>query len=136
MIREEGSVVKGVYGVERALDKVLRGQDGSESMLVDVHHHGIDSRVDTVERPGTQLTLSIDSRMQYVAEREPEGGSDREACPQRFRNRDEPVYGRNPGDGELPDVRSEYFVGQGVKTRSRAGIWPRPCPSSRVRCSK
>ena len=74
VIREEGSVVQGVYGVERGLDKALRGQDGSESVLVDVHHNGIDSKVDTVERPGTQLTLSIDSRMQYVAERELKAG--------------------------------------------------------------
>ncbi len=74
VIAKEGPVVQGVMGVERGLDKVLRGQDGSESVLMDVHHNGIDSRVDTVERPGTQLTLSIDSRMQFVAERELKAG--------------------------------------------------------------
>ena len=74
VIPKEGAVVQGVLGIERGLDKVLRGQDGSESVLMDVHHNGIDSKVDSVERPGTQLTLSIDSRMQYVAERELKAG--------------------------------------------------------------
>jgi cell division protein FtsI (penicillin-binding protein 3) len=74
VIPKEGALVQGVLGVERGLDKVLRGQDGSESVLMDVHHKGIDSRVDALDRPGTQLTLSIDSRMQYVAERELKAG--------------------------------------------------------------
>jgi cell division protein FtsI (penicillin-binding protein 3) len=74
VIPKEGPVVQGVLGIERGLDKVLRGQDGEESVLVDVHHNGIESRVDAVEKPGTQLTLSIDSRMQYVAERELKAG--------------------------------------------------------------
>ena len=74
VIPKEGSYVQGVLGVERGLDKVLRGQDGSERVLMDVHHNGIDSHVDAVEHPGTQLTLSIDSRMQFVAERELKAG--------------------------------------------------------------
>lgn len=74
VIPKEGSTIQGVLGVERGLDKVLRGQDGSESVLMDVHHKGIDSRVDAVEKPGTQLTLTIDARMQYVAERELKAG--------------------------------------------------------------
>jgi cell division protein FtsI (penicillin-binding protein 3) len=74
VIPKEGPVKQGVLGIERGLDKVLRGQDGSESVLMDVHHNGIDSKVDSVERPGTQLTLSIDSRMQFVAERELKAG--------------------------------------------------------------
>ena len=53
---------------------MLRGQDGSERVLMDVRHQGIDSHVDAVEHPGTQLTLSIDERMQYVAERELKAG--------------------------------------------------------------
>ncbi len=74
VIPKEGPVVQGVMGIERGRDKILRGQDGSESVLMDVHHKGIESRVDTVEHPGTQLTLSIDSRMQFVAERELKAG--------------------------------------------------------------
>ena len=74
VIPKEGPVVQGVLGVERGLDKVLRGQDGSERVLMDVRHQGIDSHVDAVEHPGTQLTLSIDQRMQFVAERELKAG--------------------------------------------------------------
>jgi len=74
VIPKEGPMVQGVLGIERGLDKTLRGQDGSESVLMDVHHNGIDSKVDSVEHPGIQLTLSIDSRMQYVAERELKAG--------------------------------------------------------------
>lgn len=74
VIPKEGPMVQGVLGIERSLDKVLRGQDGSESVLMDVHRNGIESRVDAVERPGTQLTLSIDERMQFVAERELKAG--------------------------------------------------------------
>ena len=32
--------------MERALDKVLRGQDGSERLVMDVKHRGIDSHLD------------------------------------------------------------------------------------------
>jgi cell division protein FtsI (penicillin-binding protein 3) len=74
VIPKEGNEVQGVLGVERGEDKVLRGQDGSERVLMDVRHQGIDSHVDAVEHPGTQLTLSIDSRMQFVAERELKAG--------------------------------------------------------------
>ena len=74
VIPKEGNEVQGVLGIERGEDKVLRGQDGSEHVLMDVRHQGIDSHVDAVEHPGTQLTLSIDERMQYVAERELKAG--------------------------------------------------------------
>jgi cell division protein FtsI (penicillin-binding protein 3) len=74
VIRREGPEIQGVMGIERGMNKVLRGQDGEESVLMDVHHKGIDSRVDAVEKPGTQLTLTIDARMQYVAERELKAG--------------------------------------------------------------
>ncbi len=65
---------QGVMGVERCLDGALRGQDGSENLLHDVHYAGIESHVNSVAHPGTQLTLSIDSRMQFVAERELKAG--------------------------------------------------------------
>jgi cell division protein FtsI (penicillin-binding protein 3) len=70
MIPSEGSVVQGVLGVERSLDKTLRGQDGSERVLHDVKHRGLASQVETVAHEGTKLTLTIDERMQFVAERE------------------------------------------------------------------
>ena len=119
VIPKEGPVVQGVLGIERGLDKVLRGQDGSESVLMDVHHNGIDSRVDAVERPGTQLTLSIDSRMQYVAERELKAGVIAKHARSGTRHRDESLYRRNSGDGELSDLRSQQGPKQGDDPISR-----------------
>ncbi len=74
VIPKDGPAVEGVLGVERAMDAVLRGHDGSEDVLMDVHHKGIESHVETTGHPGTQITISIDSRMQFVAERELKAG--------------------------------------------------------------
>ena len=46
----------------------------TKASVVDVHRHGLDSRVDTAAQAGTPLTLTIDERMQYIAERELEAG--------------------------------------------------------------
>ncbi|HVW85326.1 MAG TPA: penicillin-binding protein [Bryobacteraceae bacterium] len=72
-----GAVYKseeGAAGIERALDKSLRGHDGSERMVMDVKRRGIDSHLDSAPQAGTGLTLTIDERMQYVAERELKAG--------------------------------------------------------------
>jgi cell division protein FtsI (penicillin-binding protein 3) len=72
-----GAVYKdeeGAAGVERALDKVLRGHDGKERLVMDVKHRGLDSHIDTAPQAGVPLTLTIDERMQYVAERELKAG--------------------------------------------------------------
>lgn len=72
-----GAVYKdeeGAAGVERALDSVLKGHDGSERLVMDVKRRGIDSHVDSEAHAGTALTLTIDERMQYVAERELKAG--------------------------------------------------------------
>ncbi len=74
VISAEGKDVRGVLGVERGLDQVLSGREGSESVLEDVHRKGIDSKVERAAQPGSSLTLSIDERMQYVAERELKAG--------------------------------------------------------------
>lgn len=72
-----GSVYKdeeGAAGIERALDAALKGHDGSERQVMDVKRRGIESRVDSAVQAGTPLTLTIDERMQYVAERELKAG--------------------------------------------------------------
>jgi cell division protein FtsI (penicillin-binding protein 3) len=74
VIPKEGSEIQGVLGIERGLDKTLRGRDGSESVLMDVKHRGIESHVDSEAHPGESLRLTIDERMQYVAERELKAG--------------------------------------------------------------
>lgn len=60
----------GNAGVERALDAELRGVPGQELLLKDVKNRGIDSQNATEARPGTSITLTIDERLQFVAERE------------------------------------------------------------------
>jgi cell division protein FtsI (penicillin-binding protein 3) len=57
-------------GVEKALDSDLRGIPGQERMLTDVKRRGIDSQNATEARPGAPITLTIDERLQFVAERE------------------------------------------------------------------
>lgn len=68
-----GTVYKGeqgAAGVERAMDKVLSGHDGEERLVMDVKRRGLDSHMDTAPKAGTTLTLTIDERLQYIAERE------------------------------------------------------------------
>src|SRR5436305_15148044 len=62
---------KGNAGVEKALDDVLRGQAGQLRQLTDVKRRGIDSQLETEPRPGTSITLTIDSSVEFVAEPEP-----------------------------------------------------------------
>jgi cell division protein FtsI (penicillin-binding protein 3) len=72
-----GAVYKdeeGAAGVERTLDKVLRGKDGEEKLVMDVKHRGIDSQMESAPQAGATLTLTIDERLQYVAERELKAG--------------------------------------------------------------
>jgi cell division protein FtsI (penicillin-binding protein 3) len=65
---------KGNAGVEKALDADLRGTPGEERLLTDVKRRGIDSQNAAEAKPGIALTLSIDERIQFVAERELEAG--------------------------------------------------------------
>lgn len=61
---------KGNAGIEKSLEKDLRGVPGHILMLTDVKRRGIDSQLETGARPGAPLTLTIDERLQFVAERE------------------------------------------------------------------
>lgn len=61
---------KGNAGVEKALDKDLRGVPGHIRLLTDVKRRGIDSQLESGAKPGQNITLTIDERLQFVAERE------------------------------------------------------------------
>ncbi len=61
---------EGGSGIERSFDALLRGESGEEHQIQDVRRKGIDSHVDTAVRAGTPLTLTIDERLQFIAERE------------------------------------------------------------------
>ena len=60
----------GRSGVEGALDPDLHGIPGQMRLLTDVHGHGIESQLARSARPGIPITLTIDERIQFVAERE------------------------------------------------------------------
>ena len=61
---------RGNAGIEQSLDPELRGHAGQELMLTDVKRRGIDSQVSARPHDGMPLTLTIDSRIQFAAERE------------------------------------------------------------------
>jgi cell division protein FtsI (penicillin-binding protein 3) len=61
---------KGNSGIEKVLEADLEGAPGEERVLTDVRGRGIDALVESEPKPGTALTLTIDERVQFVAERE------------------------------------------------------------------
>ncbi len=61
---------KGNYGIEKFLDADLRGVPGTARLLTDVKRRGIESSIVKEAKPGAALTLTIDARVQHVAERE------------------------------------------------------------------
>ena len=61
---------KGNAGIEKALDGELHGTPGRTRLLTDVKRRGIDSQMASEARAGTPITLTIDERLQFVAERE------------------------------------------------------------------
>jgi cell division protein FtsI (penicillin-binding protein 3) len=61
---------KGNAGIEQNLDVELRGRAGQARLLTDVKRRGIDSQSASDMKPGTPITLTIDERIQFVAERE------------------------------------------------------------------
>jgi cell division protein FtsI (penicillin-binding protein 3) len=86
---------KGVAGVEKAMDNVLKGSPGTLRLLTDVKRRGIDELVEVPAKPGTSLTLTIDERIQFVAEREI-----KEAV-LKYHSRNGSVVVMNPYNGEI-----------------------------------
>jgi cell division protein FtsI (penicillin-binding protein 3) len=61
---------KGNAGIEKALDAELRGTPGKALMLTDVKRRGIEQTKSQEAHAGTTITLTIDERLQFIAERE------------------------------------------------------------------
>ncbi len=61
---------EGAAGIEKAMDSVLKGRPGAVRRLQDVKGQGIAEQVEVPAQPGTSLQLTIDERIQFVAERE------------------------------------------------------------------
>lgn len=58
----------GQWGLEKSLEEDLRGLPGSVRILTDAKGRGIDSHQETEPRPGAEVTLSIDERIQLPAQ--------------------------------------------------------------------
>ena len=61
---------KGNGGIEQVLDKDLRGVPGIMRTTADVRQNVFDLKVFSDPQPGAKLTLTLDERIQYVAEGE------------------------------------------------------------------
>lgn len=61
---------KGNGGIELALDKALRGTPGIMRTTADVRQAVFEREVFSDPRPGASVTLTLDERIQYVAEKE------------------------------------------------------------------
>ncbi len=63
-----GTDNKGLDGLERSLDKTLAGQSGFETVIKDPFGRAIDVVTSREERPGKNVTLTIDHQIQANAE--------------------------------------------------------------------
>jgi len=86
---------EGASGVERGMDAVLRGQGGLERVLTDVKRRGIDSQTENAAVAGHALVLTIDERIQFVAEREIAAAVAKHHC------KNGSVVVMNPYNGEI-----------------------------------
>jgi cell division protein FtsI (penicillin-binding protein 3) len=59
---------RGQAGIEQKLDKELKGERGIERVITDVRGHGYERVVQKEPQPGKSLYLTIDARLQRVAE--------------------------------------------------------------------
>ncbi|MCP9485324.1 MAG: penicillin-binding protein 2 [Gaiellaceae bacterium MAG52_C11] len=59
---------KGLEGLERSLDRELAGRQGSETVVKDALGRAVDVLSTTKERPGRDVQLTLDSRIQAHAE--------------------------------------------------------------------
>lgn len=124
IVNKDDTEEHGNAGVELSFDEELRGRPGRIQMMTDVKRQAYEERVAEKPEPGENLTLAVDSRIQYVAERElkaavedhhAETGSIVVMDP---RNGDVlalanyPTYDPNrpPAPGEPPGARSDLAV--------------------------
>jgi cell division protein FtsI (penicillin-binding protein 3) len=86
---------KGATGIELGLDSVLRGKPGSIRMLQDVKGSQIAEQSVVPAQPGAELQLTLDQRIQFVAEREIK------AAVIKYGSRNGTVVVMNPYNGDV-----------------------------------
>lgn len=65
-----GQENNGLGGIEYAYDGAIEGQRGSVRVLHDARGHGMDTDVEEAATSGATVELTLDDRLQYIAERE------------------------------------------------------------------
>jgi cell division protein FtsI (penicillin-binding protein 3) len=85
---------EGLGGLERAMDDRLRGRPGQMLITVDARRRWF-GRVEHAPEPGESLALTIDEKIQYIAERE------LETAMQQTRARSGTVIVQSPHTGEI-----------------------------------
>jgi cell division protein FtsI (penicillin-binding protein 3) len=71
---------RGNAGLELALEDELEGHPGSVTEMVDVKRRRFDSWEETKPLPGKDVTLTIDERLQFIAEREIAKAAEAHGC--------------------------------------------------------
>ena len=61
---------RGNAGIEKTFNEQLEGHGGELRVATDVHQNGFDSEIEDPPQPGHNIRLTLDSRIQRIAERE------------------------------------------------------------------
>ena len=106
-----GNDEHGLAGVEKSQDNILKGEPGKASEVVDNKKRVLDSHILKPAMPGESITLTIDARIQFVAEREIK------AAVEKHHARSGTVIAMNPNTGEIYALANypTYNPGEGPK---------------------
>jgi cell division protein FtsI/penicillin-binding protein 2 len=98
---------EGNGGVEQSSNEQLAGHAGELLVTEDVQRRGFASTMQDEAQPGQDVRLTIDSRIQFVAEQELAKMVALHHAKSGSLVAMDPRTGRHPGDGQRPNVRSE-----------------------------
>ena len=104
-----GTDNRGLDGLERSLERTLRGRPGYEIVVRDPSGHAIDVVTSRKERPGRNVVLTLDHQLQSSRRADPRLGGCALAREGSDRDRDGPEDRCDPRDGECADVRREQL---------------------------
>ena len=91
---------------KRASTTFCKGKPGTEDEVIDVKNRILDSQTEKPAQPGESITLTIDARIQFIAEREIKAAVEKHKC------RSGTVIAMNPNNGadlragQLSDLQS------------------------------
>ena len=103
---------KGLSGLEYGMNDKLSGQDGKAMYEVDTKGNKIPNANHTVEEASLTAQLTLDADLQWFAEKRIEQAVKQYQGHLRHGDHDGREVRRDPGDGELPDLRPEQQEAQ------------------------